>query len=51
MNNKKYSVWVNDYEYLGQVPVKNLDFVEAKKLADDFISQGFDDVEIEREGI
>ena len=49
MKNKKYSIWVNDYEYLGQVPIKNLDYVEAKKLANSFINQGFDDVEIELE--
>jgi hypothetical protein len=50
MEDKKYSVWVNDYEYLGLVPIKNLNFTEAQKLANSFIADGFDDVEIE-EGI
>jgi hypothetical protein len=48
MNN--FSVWVNDYEYLGQVPIKNLSLKEAKALADSFIADGFDDIEIEKEG-
>jgi hypothetical protein len=47
--NQKYSVWVNDYEYLGQVPIKNLSFNNAKKLMNNFIHQGFDNVEIEKQ--
>ena len=50
MEDKKYSVWVNDYEYLGLVPIKNLNFTEAQKLANSIIADGYDDVEIEEGG-
>jgi len=46
----KYSVWINDYEYLGQAHIKNLDLIDAKNLANKFIADGFDDIEIEKEG-
>jgi len=50
MNDIKYSVWINDYEYLGQAHIKNLDLIDAKNLANKFIADGFDDIEIEKEG-